>query len=45
MAQLKFIAKVSHQGKMRVIVVPKRLHSKLAELDENQVLIILEKII
>ena len=41
---LKFVAKIAHQGDMRVIIIPKRLHKKIENLDEDQVKIIIEKI-
>lgn len=41
---LRFVATISHQGQMRVIVIPKRLHKKLIGLEDEQVKITLEKI-
>ena len=39
-----FVATIAHQGEMRVVVVPKRLHEKIASLDGEQVKITIEKI-
>lgn len=41
---LEFIATVSHQGRMRVIVVPKRLHKKLGKIEGKQLHIILDDV-
>ena len=41
---VKFVATVAHQGEMRVIVIPKRLHKKIVDFEEEQVKITLEKI-
>jgi len=41
---LKFVATVAHQGDMRVIVIPKRLHKKITNFEEEQVKVTLEKI-
>ncbi|AJM93036.1 hypothetical protein NPIRD3C_1826 [Nitrosopumilus piranensis] len=40
----KFVATVSHQGDMRVIVVPKRLHKKFERYEGSQVKITIEEI-
>jgi antitoxin component of MazEF toxin-antitoxin module len=40
----KFVATISHQGDMRVIVVPKRLHKKLEMYEGSQVKITIEEI-
>ncbi len=42
---LDFVAVVSHQGRMRVIVIPKRLHQKLEKIEGKQVRIIVEDIL
>lgn len=44
MKVLEFIATVSHQGRMRVIVVPKRLHNKLDKIDGKQLHIIIDDV-
>jgi len=41
---LKFVATVAHQGQMRVIVIPKRLHKKLEGFEEDQIKVTLEKL-
>ncbi|MEW6044225.1 MAG: hypothetical protein WAO91_01610 [Candidatus Nitrosotenuis sp.] len=41
---LKFVATVAHQGQMRVIVIPKRLHKKLEGFEEEQIKVTLEKL-
>jgi len=41
---LKFVATIAHQGSMRVIVIPKRLHKKTSSMEGEQVKITLEKI-
>jgi len=41
---LKFVATVAHQGDMRVIVVPKRLHKKIMNFEDEQVKVTVEKI-
>ncbi|CAE6487245.1 conserved hypothetical protein [Candidatus Nitrosotenuis uzonensis] len=38
------MAIIAHQGQMRVIVIPKRLHKKLTSFEGEQVKITLEKI-
>ena len=42
---LDFVATVSHQGRMRVIVVPRRLHFKLDKIEDKQVRVIVEDIL
>ncbi len=42
---LDFIATVSNQGRMRVIVVPKRFHNKLEKIKGKQVRITVEDIL
>ncbi len=42
---LDFVGTVSHQGRMRVIVVPKRLHPKLEGIDGKQVRVIIDDIL
>jgi hypothetical protein len=41
---LKFDATIAHQGEMRVIVIPKRLHDKVSIFEGEQVKISIEKI-
>lgn len=41
---VKFVATVAHQGEMRVIVIPKRLHKKIMDFEDEQVKVTLEKI-
>ena len=42
---LDFVGTVSHQGRMRVIVVPKRLHFRLEGIEGKQVRVIIEDIL
>ena len=42
---LDFIATVSHQGRMRVIVVPKGFHNKLEKIKDKQVRITVEDVL
>ena len=42
---LDFVSVVSRQGKMRVIVVPKRFHKNVDDLDGKQIRIIVEDIL
>lgn len=42
---LDFVGTVSRQGRMRVIVVPKRLHPKLEGIDGKQVRVVVEDIL
>ena len=39
---LDFVATISHQERMRVIVLPKRLHIKLEKNESNQIKIIIQ---
>ena len=40
-----FVCKVSKQGPMRVLVIPKRLHGKLEGVDDEQVLVTVSSVI
>ena len=42
---LDFVSVVSHQGRMRVIVIPKRMHQKLEKIEGKQVRIIVDDIL
>lgn len=42
---LDFVGTVSHQGRMRVIVVPKRLHPRLEGMEGKQVRVTVEDIL
>lgn len=42
---LDFVGMISHQGRMRVIVVPKRMHVKLDKIENKQVRISVEDIL
>lgn len=42
---MDFVGTVSHQGRMRVIVVPKRLHPRLEGIDGKQVRVIIDDIL
>jgi antitoxin component of MazEF toxin-antitoxin module len=41
---MQFVATIAHQGEMRVIVIPKRLHGKVSVFEGEQVKISIEKI-
>lgn len=41
---VKFVATIAHQGEMRVLVIPKRLHEKVSPFEGEQVKITIEKI-
>jgi len=40
-----FVCKVSKQGPMRVLVIPRRLHGKLDGIDGKQVLVTVSDIV
>ena len=42
---LDFVSVVSHQGRMRVIVIPKRMHQKLEKIEGKQVRITVDDIL
>ena len=42
---LDFVTVVSHQERMKVIVIPKRLHTKLEKSEGKQVRIVIEDIL
>ena len=41
---MQFVATIAHQGEMRVIVIPKRMHDKISTFEDEQVKITIEKI-
>lgn len=41
---MQFVATIAHQGEMRVIVIPKRMHEKVSSFEGDQVKITIEKI-
>ena len=34
--KVKFVAKVAHQGEMRIIIIPKRIRKKIMNLEGKQ---------